>query len=190
VYYAPPATFAPVQPVFYAPPAEPVVYYAPPAQPVVYYAPPTTFAPVQPVVYYNPPPSFVQTPVFVQPPVQQQVVYNPAPMVTTGGQSVYGTLYNGGMGNCRQTSMNQQIVSDSFCACLSVGQSGDCSNPFGRRRLLSSATQKEADSSGLMLALSACGGLTIVAAMVATGRVLVRHLIDKRVEEYLQARAA
>jgi hypothetical protein len=156
--FVPPTTFAPVQPV---------VYYTPPVQPVVYYAPPTTFAPVQPVVYYNPPPatsfvqtpvfvqppvqqqvvfnpapSFVQTPVFVQPPVQQQVVYNPAPMVTTGGQSVYGTLYNGGMGNCRQTSSNQQIVSDSFCACLSVGQTGDCSNTFGRRRLLSSATQK------------------------------------------------
>jgi hypothetical protein len=39
-----------------------------------------------------------------------------------------------------------------------------------------------------MLALSACGGLTIIAAMVATGRVLVRHLIDKRVEKHLQSR--
>jgi len=125
---------------------------------------PATFAPVQPVVH------------------------NPAPMMTTGGQSVYGTLYNGGTGNCRQTSSNQQIVSDLYCACLSVGQSGDCSN-FGRRRLLSSATQQEADSGGLMLALGACGSLTIVAAMVATGQVLVRHLIDKRVE-YIQSRAA
>jgi hypothetical protein len=142
VYYAPPATFAPVQPVFYAPPAEPAVYYAPPAQPVVYYAPPTTFAPVQPVVYYNPPPSFVQTPVFVQPPVQQFVQTPVFVQPPVQQQVVYGTLYNGGMGNCRQTSTNQQIVSDSFCACLSVGQSGDCSNPFGRRRLLSSATQK------------------------------------------------
>jgi hypothetical protein len=41
-----------------------------------------------------------------------------------------------------------------------------------------------------MLALSACGGLTIIAAMVASGRVLVRHLIDKRVEEYIESRAA
>jgi hypothetical protein len=49
---------------------------------------------------------------------------------------------------------------------------------------------QEADSSGLMLALSACGGLTIIAAMVASGRVLVRHLIDKRVEEYIESRAA
>ncbi len=48
---------------------------------------------------------------------------------------------------------------------------------------------QEADSGGLMLALSACGSLTIVAAMVATGRVLVRHVIDKRVE-YIQSRAA
>jgi hypothetical protein len=104
-------------------------------------AQPVCVIPPTPVV----PPTFIPpTPVVLLPstPVVQQVVHNPAPMMTTGGQSVYGTLYNGGMGNCRQTSSNQQIVSDLYCACLSVGQSGDCSNTFGRRRLLSSATQQ------------------------------------------------
>ena len=42
---------------------------------------------------------------------------------------------------------------------------------------------------GLVMALSACGTFMVFASMVATGRVLVRHLINKRVEEYIQSRA-
>jgi hypothetical protein len=142
-------------------------------------------------------------------------------MTTTGGSTAVTTVFPGGPGNCL-ASPSWNVVSDSLCACLPLNQMGPAcssSNPFGRRRLLSSTTPQvrvaafaqlvlphpkrpsvrahssacvlqEADSSGLMLALSACGGLTIIAAMVASGRVLVRHLIDKRVEEYIESRAA
>jgi hypothetical protein len=42
----------------------------------------------------------------------------------------------------------------------------------------------------LILVFGVCGCIMIFASMLATGRVLVRHLIDRRVEEYIRSRAA
>ena len=62
----------------------------------------------------------------------------------------------------------------------------------GRRalkQLVTGGVQEGGSNRGLVMALSACGTFMVFASMVATGRVLVRHLINKRVEEYIQSRA-
>jgi hypothetical protein len=50
-------------------------------------------------------------------------------------------------------------------------------------------THSETQTGASSLALAVVGGIMVVVALFASGVVLVRHLVNKRVEEYLQARA-
>jgi len=104
---------------------------------------------------------------------QQQMQYTP----TSSGNSmpVAGRYYRDVYQNCMD-GLTQQIVPSNYC---------------GSRRSRHSIGQTVPGSSSqvspLILALSVCGGILVVVALVASSVVLVRRTVSKRVLMHRQA---
>jgi len=118
------------------------------------------------------------------------------------GPTINGRYYRDSAGSCYD-SFNQQPTTAANCVVVTTTQyvrdsrTNQCvdtrnfnqvvaSTLCGFRRSSHTAAQSS-QAIPLVTALSVCGGLTIVVALVASGVVLVRRTVSKRVEMRLAA---